>query len=86
MQDGVFPAVGTEAVCTYLSCGGGGGAVEYMANIIVARSSDVRDAGWRPVVKDRDCAEAFRRVKVVGGARNNGLKPRAFCVRKLTSS
>lgn len=38
MQGAVFPAVGAEAVCAYLSCGGGGDAVEYMANIVFARS------------------------------------------------
>lgn len=78
MQGAVFPAVGAEAVCAYLSCGGGGDAVEYMANIVVARSLDVRDAGWGPVVKDRVCAKAFHQVELMGGAGNNDLKPRAF--------
>ena len=49
-----------------------------MANIVVARSLDVKNAGWGPVVKDRVCAEAFYQVEVVGGAGNNDLKPRAF--------
>lgn len=78
MQGAVFPAVGAEAVCAYLSCGRVGDAVEYMANIVVACSLDVRDAGWEPIVKDRVCTKIFHQVEVGGGAGNNDLKSRTF--------
>lgn len=86
VQGAIFSTVGAEAACAYLSCGGGGDAVEYMANIVVARRSNVRDASWGPVVENRVCAEAFHQVEVVGGAGNDDLKARAFRVRILISS
>lgn len=74
MQGAISSTVGAEAVCTNPSCGEGGYAIEYMANTIVARGSDVRDPGWGPLIEDRVCAQAFHQVEVVRGAGNEDLK------------